>query len=191
VTSFYAHHIVLSFLETRWVRSSRRPTSANGISLILTLISCPRCSIKSAPSRRAYRAGIIDQKTALETAAVPIKEFMLRQTKEKELNLFLEISGDSDAIAQNAADNREALTSLDLTVIIPAFITSELKRAFTIGFLLFIPFLIIDMVVSSTLMSMGMVMLPPSMIALPFKIMMFVIVDGWNLLFGALVQGFR
>ncbi len=116
---------------------------------------------------------------------------MLRQTKEKELNLFLEISGDSDAIAQNAADNREALTSLDLTVIIPAFITSELKRAFTIGFLLFIPFLIIDMVVSSTLMSMGMVMLPPSMIALPFKIMMFVIVDGWNLLFGALVQGFR
>ena len=77
------------------------------------------------------------------------------------------------------------------SIVLPAFVTSELKRAFTIGFLLFIPFLIIDMVVSSTLMSMGMVMLPPSMIALPFKIMMFVLVDGWNLLIGSLVRGFR
>ena len=88
-------------------------------------------------------------------------------------------------------DTQEGLLELDMAIVVPAFITSELKRAFTAGFLIYIPFLIIDMVVSSTLMSMGMVMLPPSMISLPFKIMMFVLVDGWGLTVSTLVQGFH
>jgi flagellar biosynthetic protein FliP len=113
---------------------------------------------------------------------------MLRQTQKKDLQLFLDLS---ETKLPEIKDNKDLADKLSLTVLVPSFITSELKRAFTIGFLLFLPFLVIDIVVSSTLMSMGMVMLPPSMISLPFKILLFVLVDGWNLLLGTLVQGFR
>ena len=117
----------------------------------------------------------------------PLKKFMLKQTKVSDLNLFLSLSGDQDQIEEVNPDN---LMDLGLEIVVPSFITSELKRAFTIGFLLFLPFLIIDMIVSSTLMSMGMVMLPPSMISLPFKLMLFVVVDGWRLIMEMLVRGF-
>ena len=116
---------------------------------------------------------------------------MLRQTYTNDLNLFLSISNEKTGRETTLSTLPEDLTKLGMEIVVPAFVTSELKRAFTIGFLLFIPFLIIDMVVSSTLMSMGMVMLPPSMIALPFKIMIFVLVDGWGLLIGTLIKGVR
>ena len=110
-----------------------------------------------------------------------MKEFMLKQTKKDDLNLFLNLSKTEIKSAEEAP----------LTVVIPAFMTSELRRAFLIGFLIFIPFLIIDMVVSSTLMSMGMIMLPPAIISLPFKLLLFVLVDGWGLLFKTLVASFN
>jgi flagellar biosynthetic protein FliP len=116
---------------------------------------------------------------------------MIKQTQAKDLNLFLSISKTDQTIEQIDRTDLDGLSELGLEIIVPSFITSELKRAFTIGFLLFIPFLIIDMGVSSTLMSMGMVMLPPTMIALPFKLMLFVLVDGWGLLLGALARGFQ
>lgn len=115
-----------------------------------------------------------------------------QMTDGKELNLFLDISNrDQPLETVTAETTQEELMQLGMEIVLPAFITSELKRAFTIGFILFIPFLVIDMVVSSTLMSMGMVMLPPSMISLPFKIMVFVMVDGWSLLIGTLISGFH
>jgi flagellar biosynthetic protein FliP len=110
---------------------------------------------------------------------------MLKQTGNNELQMFLDMSNDE------AATNASNLEDLPLTVVIPSFITSELKRAFIIGFLLFIPFLTIDMIVSSVLMSMGMMMLPPVMISMPFKILLFVVVDGWSLLFKTLIVSFN
>ena len=112
---------------------------------------------------------------------------MLKQTKTEDLNLFLSLSKQ----AEIKEINTEKLLSLGLQVIVPAFVTSELKRGFMIGFLLFLPFMVIDMIVASTLMSMGMVMLPPSMIALPFKLMLFVVVDGWSLVMEMLVKSFQ
>ena len=111
-----------------------------------------------------------------------MKKFMLKQTKKDDLNLFINLS---------KAKAVKSVDELSITVVIPAFMTSELKRAFTIGFLIFIPFLIIDMIVASTLMSMGMIMLPPAMISLPFKLLLFVLVDGWGLLFKTLAVSFN
>ena len=118
---------------------------------------------------------------AIDRAAVPLRQFMLRQTREADLALFVKLA--NEAPAQSAEQ-------VPMKVLIPAFVTSELKTAFQIGFLIFIPFLVIDMVVSSVLMSMGMMMLSPVMISLPFKIMLFVLADGWNLLIGSLVRSF-
>jgi flagellar biosynthetic protein FliP len=118
---------------------------------------------------------------AIDKGSVPLKAFMLRQTRETDLALFVKIA------------NSEPLQSADqvpLRILVPAYVTSELKTAFQIGFVVFIPFLIIDMVVASVLMSMGMMMVSPSVISLPFKIMLFVLADGWNLLIGSLVQSF-
>jgi flagellar biosynthetic protein FliP len=118
---------------------------------------------------------------AFDTGSVPLKAFMLRQTREKDLALFVQIS------------NSEPLQSADqvpLKILVPAYVISELKTAFQIGFVIFIPFLIIDMVVASILMSMGMMMVSPAIISLPFKIMLFVLADGWNLLIGSLVHSF-
>ena len=113
---------------------------------------------------------------------------MLKQTKPPELNLFLSLAGE-ESLVQGVSP--ETLTDLGMQIVMPAFITSELKRAFVFGFLLFIPFLAIDMIVASTLMSMGMVMLPPSMISLPFKLMLFVVVDGWSLIIETLIKSFH
>ena len=129
-----------------------------------------------------YRNQEITQEEAWTRAQVPMKNFMLRNTEEDALNLFMDI-GNVEAV-ENEAD-------LPLTVVIPSFMTTELKRAFMSGFLLYIPFLLIDIIVSSTLMSMGMVMLPPAMISLPFKLLLFVTVDGWQLMFSTIVRGFN
>ena len=159
--------------------------------LILTEQLFPHLQEIDETAYKPYREGLITEEVALERAQLPIKEFMSRQLYTNDVNLFLTISNERTGNEVPTPATHEELLDLGMEIIIPAFITSELKRAFTIGFLLFIPFLIIDMVVSSTLMSMGMVMLPPSMISLPFKIMIFVLVDGWGLLISSLVRGFR
>ena len=136
------------------------------------------CTLDATPGGLYVEAA---QEEALDKAVVPMKQFMLKQTEVSALNLF------TDAADSEQVDNPEELS---LVVIVPAFVTSELKRAFTAGLLLYIPFLLIDIVVSSTLMSMGMIMLPPATIALPFKLLLFVTVNGWELLFASIINGF-
>ena len=160
-----------------------------GLALFLTLfIMSPVLSSVNTQAYQPYKAGTITREAAFERAQEPIKEFMLKQTEKKSLDLFLSISKTPEP---DVSQGPEGYMKLGLTTLVPSFILSELNKAFTMGFLIFIPFLIIDLVVSSTLMSMGMVMLPPTMIALPFKIMMFVLVDGWSLVIKTLVQSFR
>ena len=193
MTSFTRIVIVLSFLRSALGTQQSPPNQVLiGLALFLTLfIMSPVFSQINEEAYQPFKTGEITRDEAVTRAVVPMKEFMLRQTYSKDLHLFLSIANDSREGEMIDLADQDELLALGLEVIVPSFITSELKRAFTIGFLLFIPFLIIDMVVSSTLMSMGMVMLPPTMIALPFKIMMFVMVDGWGLLLGSLVRGFR
>lgn len=206
MTSFTRIVIVLSFLRNALGTQQSPPNQVIiGLSLFLTLfIMTPTINEIGREAYIPYSNGEITSAAAFDNAITPLKRFMLRQTYQKDLSLFLNISGrgdmrlgeedqtaPADGELSRADGNLEQLTGLGLEVIVPSFVTSELKRAFEMGFLLFIPFLIIDMVVSSTLMSMGMVMLPPSMIALPFKIMMFVLVDGWGLLLGTLARSFR
>lgn len=138
---------------------------------------------------KSYEVGIkpyvekkISYDEAFGLAVVPFKDFMIKNTREKDLALFYRI---------RQLENPQTIDDVPITVLIPAFMISELKTAFWIGFLLYLPFLVIDMVISSVLMAMGMMMLPPVMISLPFKILIFVLVDGWNLLVGNLVQGFK
>jgi flagellar biosynthetic protein FliP len=128
-----------------------------------------------------YSEDKIQINEALVKGAEPLRGFMMRQTRETDLALFLKLSGRGDVKKPD---------DVPLTVLVPAYVTSELKTAFQIGFLVFIPFLIIDMVVASVLMSMGMMMVSPALISLPFKLMLFVLVDGWNLLLGSLAQSF-
>jgi len=129
-----------------------------------------------------YMAGKITYKDAINKGSIPIREFMFRQTKEKDLALMVQMSKMSKPRNQN---------DIPTHVLIPAFIISELNTAFKIGFMIFIPFIVIDMVISSILMSMGMMMLPPVMISLPFKILLFVLADGWHLVVKSLVMGFH
>lgn len=192
MTSFTRIIIVLSFLRNALGTQQSPPNQILiGLSLFLTLfIMMPVLNEINTQAYAPFNAGTITQEVAVQRAIKPLKQFMLKQTQAKDMDLFLSISRPGENLEKIDRTNLDELSKLGLEIIVPSFITSELKRAFTIGFLLFIPFLIIDMVVSSTLMSMGMVMLPPSMIALPFKIMLFVLVDGWGLLMGALVRGF-
>ncbi|MDL2232218.1 flagellar type III secretion system pore protein FliP [Ruminococcaceae bacterium OttesenSCG-928-L11] len=153
-----------------------------GLALMLTLfVMQPVLTEINADAYQPFSEGDISSEEFLERAQVPLKDFMLKQIREDDLNLFVEIS---------KAEIQEDVHDYAMTTIIPAFVTSELKRAFTWGFYLFIPFLIIDMVVSSALMSMGMMMLPPMTISLPFKLMLFVLVDGWGLLIKSMVMGY-
>ncbi|MCI2047889.1 MAG: flagellar type III secretion system pore protein FliP [Faecalibacterium sp.] len=211
MTSFTRIVIVFSFLRSAIGLQSTPPNQVIiGLALALTMfIMMPVFTQINDESIQPLMSNKITAQQAIDKAQVPIKEFMLKQTKAKDLNLFLNISNnatqassseassasqaDSNAPGQNATDTEsiEQLESLSLAVIVPAFITSELKRAFTMGFLLYLPFLVIDMIVSSTLMSMGMVMLPPSTIAMPFKLMLFVLVDGWSLIMDMLVRSFH
>lgn len=191
MTSFTRIVIVLSFLRNALGTQQSPPNQIIiGLALFLSLfIMSPVLGDIKESAYAPYHSGLITQEEALDRAVQPLKTFMLQQTNKKDLQLFVSISAPSDA-GETSLSNGQ-LQTLGLEVIVPAFITSELKRAFTMGFLLFIPFLIIDMVVSSTLMSMGMVMLPPATIALPFKILIFVLVDGWGLLMGTLARSFN
>ncbi|MGX8701105.1 MULTISPECIES: flagellar type III secretion system pore protein FliP [unclassified Caproiciproducens] len=183
-TCFTRIIIVLSFLRNALGLQQTPPNQVLiGIALFLSLfIMNPVLNEVNTQAYQPYKEQKITQEEFLHKAAVPMKKFMLKQTKKEDLNLFINLS---------KAKEVKSVDELSITVVIPAFMTSELKRAFTIGFLLFIPFLIIDMIVASTLMSMGMIMLPPAMISLPFKLLLFVLVDGWGLLFKTLAASFN
>ncbi len=184
MTSFTRIVIILSFVRNALGVQQVPPSMVMvGISLFLTLfIMDPVISEINTTAFEPYREEQITQEEALERAQVPLKEFMLRQTEISSVDMYMDLAGTEEV---------EELTDLPLTVVVPAFMTSELKRAFMAGFLLFLPFLLIDIIVSTTLMSMGMFMLPPATISLPFKLLLFVTVDGWQLLFSTLVQSFR
>ena len=192
MTSFTRIIIVLSFLRNALGTQQSPPNQILlGLALILTLfIMTPVIGRVNTEAYQPYRNEEITRAEAFERAQVPMKEFMLKQTEKKSLDLFMQISKTDPSVLEGE-EGPERYMNLELTVIVPSFILSELNRAFTMGFLIFLPFLIIDLVVASTLMSMGMVMLPPTMIALPFKLMLFVLVDGWDLVIKTLVQGFR
>jgi flagellar biosynthetic protein FliP len=184
MTTFTRFVIVFGFLRQALGTQQVPPTQLMVmLALILTFF------VMEPVGQKAYDAGIqpyIQEKISYEEAftktAEPFKNFMIRNTREKDLALFLRI---------RKLDNPKNIAEVPLSVIIPAFVISELKTAFEIGFLLFLPFLVIDMVVASILMSMGMMMLPPVMISLPFKILIFVLVDGWNLLIGNLIASIK
>lgn len=182
-TSFTRLVIALSFLRHA-LGTQQSPPNQVIISLALFLtffIMRPVWEKAYNEAYVPYREGKIGGEEFLESVQRPFREFMLKHTREKDLALFVSLS---------SKKKPESPEELPLTVIIPAFAISEMTTAFEIGFLLYIPFLILDMVVASVLLSMGMMMLPPVMISLPFKIMLFVLVDGWNLLVGSLVKSF-
>lgn len=183
MTSFTRLAIVFSFLR-RAMGTQQTPSNQIliGLALFLTVfIMTPVWTRINEQALQPYMNNQITQSQALEIAADPIRDFMFRQTRENDLALFMNIA---------KLDRPNSKDEVPLMTMIPAFIISELKTAFTIGFILYIPFLIIDMVVASVLLSMGMMMLPPIMISLPFKLMLFVLVDGWHLLVGSMVRSF-
>ncbi len=192
MTSFTRIIIVFSFLRNALGLQQSPPNQILvGLSLFLSLfIMGPVLNDINENAYIPYKEQAITQEVALDRAQVPIKEFMLKQVDNESLDLFISISRQDVKIDQNQ-DVNEQMKNIDLSILVPAFVTSELKRAFLIGFLIYIPFLAIDLIVASTLMSMGMVMLPPGMISLPFKIMIFILADGWGLLMSSLVQGFH
>jgi flagellar biosynthetic protein FliP len=183
LTSFTRCVIVLSLLRRALGTMQMPPNQVIiGLALFLTFfIMTPVWQQVNQDALQPYLDEKIDQQQALQNAAAPLRKFMFKQTREKDLALFVEI-----AKVQRPKDVSDIPTS----VLIPSFIISEVKTAFQIGLLLYVPFLIIDMVVASVLLSMGMMMLPPIMISLPFKLMLFVLSDGWNLLIGSLVRSF-
>ena len=187
MTSFTRIIISLSFLRTAMGTQQNPPNMVLiGIALFLTLfIMNPVLTDIKQNAYDPYTRQEITQEEAINRAKQPLKEFMLRNTEESSLRLFCDL-----AQVDEPANDEEAM-QLAMRVVIPSYMTSELKTAFQIGFFLFIPFLLIDIIVSSTLMCMGMIMLPPSMISMPFKLLLFITVDGWQLLFSTLAQGFR
>lgn len=183
MTSFTRIVVVLSFVRNALATQQTPPNQVIiGLALFLTLFTMyPVYQQVKTQALDPYLAESISQEQALERAAKPVKDFMLKQTREKDLALFVNMS------KMERPKNKEDIT---LPVLIPAFVISELKTAFQMGFIIYIPFLVIDMVVASTLMSMGMFMVPPVMISLPFKILLFVMVDGWYLVVKSLLESF-
>lgn len=184
MTCFTRIIIVLSFIRKAISTQTTPPNQVLiGLALFLTFfIMAPVGTEINNTAIQPYLAEEISQEVALENAMLPVRSFMFKQTREKDLALFIDISG---------GERPKQLEDIPSNALIPAFIISEMKTAFQIGFVLFIPFIVIDMVVASTLMSMGMMMLPPVMISLPFKILLFIMVDGWNLIIKSLIEGFR
>jgi flagellar biosynthetic protein FliP len=184
MTSFVRLLVVFGFLRQALGTPQSPPTTLLvSLALVLTFF------IMEPYAKKAYNNGIkpymqekIGYEEAFKRAVKPFKQFMLKNTREKDLALFYRI---------RHLPNPKTIDDVPLTILVPAFMISELKTAFEIGFLLFLPFLVVDMVVSSILMSLGMMMLPPVMISLPFKILIFVLVDGWNLVVMGLVQSFK
>ena len=183
MTAFTRIVIVLGILRQALGAGQTPPNQVLvGLALFLTLfVMSPVVERINEQAVKPYVAGTIDAVGALEHAVVPLKSFMLNQTRESDIATFVRISGGSGYATPQ---------DVPLSVLVPAFVTSELKTAFIIGFLIFIPFVIIDLVVASVLMSMGMMMLSPVLISLPFKLMLFVLVDGWSLVMGTLAASF-
>lgn len=186
MTSFTRYIVSLSFLRTAMGTQQTPPNMVLiGMAIFLTLFTMG--PVLTEIQTNAYEplvAEEITQEEFLERAQVPLKRFMLDNTEPSSLNLFCDMAG-----LERPADEAEA-RELPMRVVVPSFMTSELKAAFEIGFLLYIPFLLIDIVVSSTLMSMGMIMLPPSMISMPFKLLLFITLNGWELMFSTLIKGY-
>ena len=183
MTSFTRLIVVLSFLKHALGTQQMPPSQLLvGLALILTFfIMAPVFTQAYEQGVKPYSEGTIDKTQALERGLAPIRAFMLKQTREKDLALFVRLSG---------MPKPATADDVPLRALVPGFVVSELRIAFQIGFVLFIPFLIIDMVVASVLMSMGMLMLPPIMVSMPFKILLFVLVDGWYLIVQSLVSSF-
>lgn len=183
VTSFTRIIIVLHFVRSAMGTNTTPPNQILvGLALFLTFfIMSPVFTEINEKAIQPLSKGEITEEEAFKAGVAPLRTFMLEQTDVKDLRLFMDIA---------EIDNVETVDDIPLTVIIPSFIISELRKAFIIGFLIYIPFIIIDMVVASALMSMGMMMLPPTMISMPFKILLFIFADGWNLIIGELVKTF-
>ncbi len=184
MTTFTRFIIVLGFLRQALGTQQVPPTQLLVmIAMILTFFVMEPVGTKSYETGiKPYIEKKIGYEEAFDKAALPFKNFMIRNTREKDLALFIRI---------RKMPNPQSIAEVPMSVIIPSFVISELKTAFEIGFLLFLPFLVIDMVVASILMSMGMMMLPPVMISLPFKILLFVLIDGWSLLVGNLIASIK
>jgi flagellar biosynthetic protein FliP len=184
MTSFTRIVIVLGFVRTALATQQMPPNQVLiGLALFLTLfIMAPTLGQVNEVALQPYLAGELTQTEALSEATIPMKKFMAANTREKDLLLFLNYS---------QSTKPSSVEEIPLTALIPAFAISELKTAFQMGFMIFIPFLVIDMIVASVLMSMGMMMLPPVMISLPFKILLFILVDGWYLVVKSLLSSFQ
>lgn len=183
-TGFTRIVIVLSFVRNALGTQQTPPNQVLlGLALFLTFfIMSPVISQINETAYKPYMADEITQEQAFTNATAPLKAFMGRQVNDKDLALFMSMAG---------VEPQQSIDSVPLNVIVPAFITSEIKLAFQIGFFIFLPFIIIDMIVASTLMSMGMMMLPPAMISLPFKILLFILADGWGKVIESLIMGFK
>jgi len=183
MTSFARIIIVLSFVRTALATQQMPPNQVLvGLALFLTFfIMAPTFQQVNDNALTPLFAEEISLDEAYEEASRPLKQFMSKHTRQKDLELFLRY---------NKAERPQAIEDIPLTMLVPAFALSEIKTAFQMGFMIFIPFLVIDMIVASVLMSMGMMMLPPVMISLPFKILLFVLVDGWHLIIKSLLQSF-
>jgi flagellar biosynthetic protein FliP len=183
-TSFVRLIIVFHFIRQAMGTQSLPPTQVlTGLALMLTFfIMSPVAGQVYDNAIVPYQEGLIDGQTALDQGIEPVKEWMLRNTRQSDLKLFAGMA---------RIQRPETRADIPFRVVMPAFLISEIKTAFQIGFLLFMPFLVIDLVISSVLLSMGMMMLPPIIISFPFKILLFVMVDGWHLLIGSMVQSFR
>ncbi len=185
MTSFTRIIIVLHFTRAALNTQTAPPNQVlMGLALILTFfIMEPTISRINTEAYQPYQDGEIVLEEALEKGIAPIRDFMYPETQLKDVELFMDISGQSW--------DGENLDDIPMSVLLPSFMLSELRMAFWIGFVIYIPFIVIDMVVASTLMSMGMMMLPPTTISMPFKILLFVLADGWNLIIGELVRTFH
>lgn len=183
MTSFTRILIVLNFVKQALGTQTAPPGQLiAALSLVLTgFVMAPTTSRINKEAIQPWLSNTMEQGAMMQAAIVPMREFMLRQVRERDLATFVELSGTRPAAPEQVST----------VVLMSAFVTSELRTAFQLGFVLFLPFIVIDVVVSSVLMSMGMFMLPPAMISLPFKLLLFVLVDGWSLLIQSLVQGFR
>ena len=183
-TSFVRIVVVIGFLRNALSTQNVPPNQVViALSLFLTFyIMSPYWSQANENGIQPYMAGQITQEEALTNVVEPIREFMFKQTRESDLALFVNLAND---------ERPETQEDVSTFTLIPAFVISELKTAFQIGFMIYVPFIVIDMIVASTLMSMGMMMLPPVMISLPFKILLFVMVDGWHLLIKSLIVSFK
>ncbi|MEC1179341.1 flagellar type III secretion system pore protein FliP [Metasolibacillus meyeri] len=183
MTSFTRIVIVLSFTRTALATQQMPPNQVIiGLALFLTFfVMAPTFQEVNDQALQPLFNEEIGLEEAYDRAAVPFKEFMAKHTRQKDLELF---------ISYNQAERPTTIEEIPLTMLVPAFALSEIKTAFQMGFMIFIPFLVIDMIVASTLMSMGMMMLPPVMVSLPFKILLFVLVDGWYLVMKSLLQSF-